>query len=121
MIASMAAIRGTSRKTSRSTSSVYAMPGRLVVAIGGNATHPENIRGTTEEQEMVAARAARSLLPLLMLDNRLILIHPLVLCPPIKKGERYLLVERTWWGQRDVLKVGRARSPHESLNLARVG
>ena len=51
------------------------MPERLVVAIGGNATHPENIRGTTEEQEMVAGRAARSLLPLLMLDNRLILTH----------------------------------------------
>lgn len=48
---------------------------RLVVAIGGNATHPENIRGTTEEQEMVASRAARSLLPLLMLDNKLVLTH----------------------------------------------
>ena len=45
------------------------------MAIGGNATHPENIRGTTEEQEIVAARAARSLLPLLTLDNKLILTH----------------------------------------------
>jgi carbamate kinase len=52
-----------------------SLPGRLVVAIGGNATHPENIRGTTEEQEIVAARAARSLLPLLALDNKLILTH----------------------------------------------
>jgi carbamate kinase len=51
------------------------LPERLVVAIGGNATHPENIRGTTEEQEIVAARAARSLLPLLALDNKLILTH----------------------------------------------
>ena len=51
------------------------LPGRLVVAIGGNATHPENIRGTTEEQEIVAARAARSLLPILALDNKLILTH----------------------------------------------
>ena len=51
------------------------LPDRLVVAIGGNATHPENIRGTTEEQEIVAARAARSLLPLLALDNKLILTH----------------------------------------------
>ena len=51
------------------------MPARLVIAIGGNATHPENIRGTTEEQEIVAARAARSLLPLLMLNNKLILTH----------------------------------------------
>src|ERR1700719_3584470 len=47
-------------------------------------------------------------------------VHPLVLCPPIAKGKRYLLVERRWWGQRDVLKIGRARSPHESVNLARV-
>jgi hypothetical protein len=46
--------------------------------------------------------------------------HPLVLCPPIAKGTSYLLVERKWWGQRDVLKIGRARSPHESVNLARV-
>ena len=52
-----------------------SLPARIVVAIGGNATHPENIRGTTEEQEIVAARAARSLLPLLMLDNKLVLTH----------------------------------------------
>jgi hypothetical protein len=55
-----------------------------------------------------------------LLDDCLILVHPLVLCPPIARGKRYLLVERTWWGQREVLKAGRARSPHESLNLARV-
>jgi hypothetical protein len=48
------------------------------------------------------------------------LVHPLVRCPPIRKGTRYLLVERKWWGQRDVLRVGRARSPHESVNLAHV-
>ena len=34
------------------------MPDGLIVAIGGNATHPEDIRGTTEEQEVVADRAA---------------------------------------------------------------
>jgi len=50
-------------------------PERLVVAIGGNATHPENIRGTTGEQEQVAARGARSLLPLLARDNRLVITH----------------------------------------------
>ena len=55
-----------------------------------------------------------------LMDDPRILIHPLVLCPPIAKGKRYLLVERKWWGQRDVLKIGRARSPHESVNLARV-
>ena len=57
---------------------------------------------------------------LLLLGDCRIVVHPLVLCPPIAKGKRYLLVERTWWGQRDVLKIGHARSPHESVNLARV-
>jgi carbamate kinase len=27
------------------------IPRRLLVAIGGNATHPENIEGTSEEQK----------------------------------------------------------------------
>lgn len=47
----------------------------LVVAIGGNATHPENMRGTTAEQEQVAARAARALLPLLARRGRLVVTH----------------------------------------------
>ena len=48
---------------------------RLVVAIGGNATHPENIRGTTAEQEEVAARAARALRPLAESVPELIITH----------------------------------------------
>jgi carbamate kinase len=48
---------------------------RLVVAIGGNATHPENIRGTTEEQEEVAARAARALRPLLERPGEIVITH----------------------------------------------
>jgi carbamate kinase len=51
------------------------MPEGLIVAIGGNATHPEDIRGTTEEQEVVADRAARSLLPLIKASPRLVLTH----------------------------------------------
>jgi len=51
------------------------MPDGLIVAIGGNATHPEDIRGTTEEQEVVADRAARSLLPLIKASPRLVLTH----------------------------------------------
>jgi carbamate kinase len=47
----------------------------LVVAIGGNATHPEDIRGTTEEQEEVAGRAARALLPLMRVGGRLLVTH----------------------------------------------
>lgn len=48
---------------------------RLVVAIGGNATHPENIRGTTAEQEEIAARAARALRPLVEAVPELVITH----------------------------------------------
>jgi carbamate kinase len=52
-----------------------AWPRRLLVAVGGNATHPENIRGTSEEQKDLAARTAQALLPLAQLDNELIITH----------------------------------------------
>ena len=48
---------------------------RLVVAIGGNATHPENIRGTTGEQEEIAARAARALRPLVDAVPEIVITH----------------------------------------------
>jgi len=51
------------------------MPDSLIVAIGGNATHPENIRGTTEEQEQIAAAAARSLRPLVEAAPELVITH----------------------------------------------
>jgi len=47
----------------------------LLVAVGGNAVHPENIKGTTEEQERVAETAARALLPLARLTDRLLIVH----------------------------------------------
>ena len=50
-------------------------PARLLVAVGGNATHPEEIRGTADEQKIIAARTARSLLPLAQLDNELVITH----------------------------------------------
>src|SRR6266850_1399603 len=40
----------------------------LLVAIGGNAVHPDNIRGTTEEQETIAGRAAQAALLARSLD-----------------------------------------------------
>jgi hypothetical protein len=49
-----------------------------------------------------------------------ILVHPLVLCPPLVRGTRYLLVIRRHAGQRQVVASGRAQSPHPMLNLARV-
>ena len=52
------------------------MPGdALLVAIGGNATHPENIQGTTEEQERVADRAALALVPLIKKSNKVLITH----------------------------------------------
>jgi len=47
----------------------------LVVAIGGNATHPENIRGTTAEQEEIAARAARALRPVVEAAAEVVITH----------------------------------------------
>ena len=51
------------------------LPGRLVIAIGGNATHPEDISGTTEEQKQVARQTAEALLPLMQRDGELIVTH----------------------------------------------
>src|SRR6185369_10670226 len=47
----------------------------LVIAIGGNATHPENIRGTTAEQEEIAARAARALRPVVENAPEVVITH----------------------------------------------
>jgi carbamate kinase len=48
---------------------------RVLVAVGGNATHPDYIKGTTEEQEEVAAAAARALLPLMQMPAELVVTH----------------------------------------------
>ena len=50
-----------------------AIPKRLVVAVGGNATHPEEIRGTADEQKIIAARTAQALLPLALTDYELVI------------------------------------------------
>lgn len=51
------------------------IPRRLVVAIGGNATHPEDIAGTSQEQKEVAQQTAEALLELARMDNELIVTH----------------------------------------------
>jgi carbamate kinase len=49
---------------------------RLTIAIGGNATHPEEIRGTAREQKDIAALTAKALLPLALDDStELVLVH----------------------------------------------
>lgn len=51
------------------------LPERIVVAIGGNATHPEEISGTADEQRDFAGRTARALLPLALRDNEIVIVH----------------------------------------------
>ena len=50
-------------------------PKRLIIAIGGNATHPENITGTSAEQKDIAERTAKALLPLARQNIELIITH----------------------------------------------
>lgn len=52
-----------------------AIPNKLIIAIGGNATHPEGIKGTSEEQEEIAAKTAQALLPLGHSVEQLIITH----------------------------------------------
>jgi carbamate kinase len=54
---------------------LFGMPERLVIAIGGNATHPENITGTSAEQKEIARKTADALVPLAMLGTELIITH----------------------------------------------
>ncbi len=51
------------------------VPARLIIAIGGNATHPENISGSSAEQKDIARQTAEALLPLALLDTELIITH----------------------------------------------
>ena len=50
-------------------------PKRIIVALGGNAIHPVGIKGTSEEQVAIAVETANILLPLLELENELIITH----------------------------------------------
>lgn len=51
------------------------IPQRLLIAIGGNAIHPDNIRGTPEEQVALAAATGKALLPIMQLGGELIITH----------------------------------------------
>ncbi len=52
-----------------------AIPERLLIAIGGNAIHPDNIRGTPEEQIDIAMATGRALVPIMALGSELIVTH----------------------------------------------
>ena len=49
-----------------------------------------------------------------------VIVHPLLFCPPLPQGARYVLVKRDWPGMRNVIAVGRASSKHATENLAGV-
>ncbi|NNF46948.1 MAG: carbamate kinase [Desulfofustis sp.] len=50
-------------------------PDKLLVALGGNAIHPEGIKGTGQEQFEFAQQASEALLPLLQNIPELVLTH----------------------------------------------
>jgi hypothetical protein len=70
-----------------------------------------------ERPRDASASATTSLLRPEHLDRRVV-VHPLLFCPPLPHGTRYILVKRDWPGTRNVLGVGRAMSAHDSSNLA---
>jgi len=79
-------------------STTYDIPARLIVAVGGNATHPEDIEGTSAEQTAMAQSTAKALLPLTSLDNELIINRiapmPLDICVAHSQGGiAYLLMQ----------------------------
>lgn len=51
------------------------LPKKVLVAIGGNATHPEDITGTSQEQKTIAANTAKALLALMLEENELVVTH----------------------------------------------
>lgn len=53
----------------------YPIPQRLLIAVGGNATHPGTIKGTPEEQLAIAEQTAEALLPIMKMKNELIVTH----------------------------------------------
>ena len=59
----------------RADHGTYAVPKRLLVAVGGNAIHPGTSDGTVDQQLAIAAHTGSCLLPIMSLDNELIITH----------------------------------------------
>ena len=51
------------------------LPKRLLIAVGGNAIHPDSTQGTVTEQLDLAAQASEALLPIMQMDNELVITH----------------------------------------------
>jgi carbamate kinase len=54
---------------------VNSIPRKLIVAIGGNAIDTGEGHDSPEDQKAIAAATARTMLPLLELDNQLVVVH----------------------------------------------
>lgn len=52
-----------------------SLPDGLLIAIGGNAIHPEDGTGTAREQFAMAAGTGRALLPIMRMDRPLVITH----------------------------------------------
>jgi carbamate kinase len=53
----------------------FDIPRRLIVAVGGNAIDAVDGDDSPEAQKAIAAETARAMLPLLLLDNQLVITH----------------------------------------------
>ena len=53
----------------------FDIPKRLLIAVGGNAIHPGGIEGTVQEQVDLAAKTGAALLPIMQMDNELVITH----------------------------------------------
>ena len=59
----------------RSETAAFEVPRRLIVAIGGNAIDAVGGDDSPEAQKAIAAQTAKAMLPLLQLDNQLVVTH----------------------------------------------
>lgn len=53
----------------------YDVPQRFLIAVGGNAIHPGTSDGTVAQQLEIAAHTGACLLPIMLMDNELIITH----------------------------------------------
>ncbi len=53
----------------------HDVPGRVLIAVGGNAIHPGTSDGTVEQQLAIAAHTGDCLLPIMLRDTELIITH----------------------------------------------
>ena len=53
----------------------YAIPDRILIAVGGNAIHPGTSDGTVDQQLAIAAHTSDCLLPIMLMNKELIITH----------------------------------------------